>query len=504
MDDPLRQFLLILLFIIAAQVQAQDTGSIEPGQTVEGQLSAGDEARWTFVGRDGAMLSLYAEAQSGGLDPVLTILSQDGSVLLRNDDLAYPDNTNALIEGFTIPRTGTYTALVSGYGASSGRYSLTLLPGYGELETEVDFAGVGAWRRVAGSEEVVVSGPDGRLRLDLSGIRQMASVAASIETPDDFYVSADVNIVLERNGWQAGMMLRQQGDSYLMLAINHRGLWRLDAYDGDDVQTLRDWTSHPAIVAGETAFELGVLAYGGDISVFYNGQLVGTAIADLLDGGRIGLVVGTADALGSEAGIAYDNLLVTVPFLLDGEAVLTDQVVTGPSNLMVRELQRRGWIPGGGELGLTLPQSFVQYARPGVSRINIGGGAEYGDLAMGTTVVREASGSGTSGCGVVLRDDGNATYTVAYTDSTGGYGLSNRVGDSFTENFYGTEISFNPNNYHLLVVARDDLIHLFVDGQYAGQISSTLSEGQVGEVVLNFDALDTSCRYNDLWVWRWR
>ncbi|MCA9893464.1 MAG: hypothetical protein KC615_10800, partial [Anaerolineae bacterium] len=59
------------------------------------------------------------------------------------------------------------------------------------------------------------------------------------------------------------------------------------------------------------------------------------------------------------------------------------------------------------------------------------------------------------------------------------------------------------STYHLLLIATDGEVTLFVDGQRVGNIASVNSSGGIGQAVINYDAGDTSCVYDNLWVWRW-
>jgi hypothetical protein len=55
----------------------------------------------------------------------------------------------------------------------------------------------------------------------------------------------------------------------------------------------------------------------------------------------------------------------------------------------------------------------------------------------------------------------------------------------------------------LLVILNERTLHYYVDGQYAGMLETTPTEGEIGIAVVNFEPISTSCRFNNIWVWRW-
>ena len=105
------------------------TAEIRPDEVKEGQLEAGDvmgerglEDRWTFRGQAGQVVRL--DATSGDFDAFL-VLRSDEMVVGSNDDGGEGNNARIVT---VLPRTGTYTAVVSAFsaGRSGGRYSLQL------------------------------------------------------------------------------------------------------------------------------------------------------------------------------------------------------------------------------------------------------------------------------------------------------------------------------------------------------------------------------------------
>ena len=55
----------------------------------------------------------------------------------------------------------------------------------------------------------------------------------------------------------------------------------------------------------------------------------------------------------------------------------------------------------------------------------------------------------------------------------------------------------------MLIIADENTLYYYVDRQYVGTVENTPQEGQVGIAVVNFEGLNTSCSYSNLWLWEW-
>lgn len=106
--------------------------TLAPGQPtrLEGALQEVFPAqRWVFDGHAGQVLTFTMIAQSGDLDPLLEIFTQDGRRLALNDD-ATEDLTlgnNAQLFRIQLPRDERYI-LKAGRYEGSGRYELVIVP----------------------------------------------------------------------------------------------------------------------------------------------------------------------------------------------------------------------------------------------------------------------------------------------------------------------------------------------------------------------------------------
>lgn len=476
---------------------------------VEGTLKAGESQSWTVALPAGAVVSFIAETLSGNLDPQIQILSSANTIIISNDDYQYPIYTDALLEAITIPRTDTYTVRVSSFGDSAGNYRLTMLPGYATRAAYDDFAEIGNWLiwQASDQSDPSFSIENNRLNASIEGISQRAVLLdQQVALLANFYAQTQINIDTGRGGWQVGLALRTQPDGrHYAFSLNQQGLWRFDYIDNNTSTTIRDWTSHPAIVPGATEFTLAALANGNGFDFFYDGQFVGSAFDTTLpQAGQVGLIVASAPALNSATFASFSDFIITKPFEQDGRPIFPLSFIVESANATMSALQRRQLVPAGGEQILTVGQSTWQSPRPGVFIFPLGGSLSVENVVIATTVNIRQNGEGIGGCGLVLRVASDNQYILAYLDTSGSYGLSQRNGDNFQPGVFGqNEQLIGNNEHHLLVTAYGENLHYYIDGQYVGSITATAIAGGVGNAVVNFDPVDSTCSFRDLWVWRW-
>lgn len=496
-----------LLLALPGLAQAQTPATLTPLIPVEGTLEAEAAQSWQFNAGEGQMISLLVEGLSDSLDPVLTIENSTGQELIRNDDAAYPTSKDAILEGITIPRRDVYTVTLRGFAGTAGAYRLTLLPGYGDLAIVDAFGVTGDWQPLAGALQLMLG--SGQMQLDVEGVNEIGlAVNPGYRPTGDFYVQAQVTEITGRNGWQVGLVFNvQDATNYYLLMLNHQGFWRIVHNTAEGTRLIRDWSTHPAIRPGETAFMLGLLVRDAVFDVFYNDQYVGQAVDAEADtaaaqAGQIGMMVGAANAIGSTTSARIAEFVVTKPLQIDGNPLIPSQLLLGNAMATIQELERRRLVPPAGELILTVPESTVTSVRPGVTRILLARGQTYENFAFGTEVSWQIIGDGESGCGLIFRNVDDNNYSVAYLDQTGGYGLSQRQADRFLPGIFG-DTELGTGRYHLLVIAADDLLRFYVNGRYAGTAQYAPVAGEVGIAVVNFDPLEVNCQFNDMWLWRW-
>jgi hypothetical protein len=84
----------------------------------------------------GQTVLLQTEAITESLDTVMTLLAPNGETVAENDDYQSESYNSGLV--FTVHVGGTYTALVEGYGDSTGDFTLNITLGGEELVAQLD------------------------------------------------------------------------------------------------------------------------------------------------------------------------------------------------------------------------------------------------------------------------------------------------------------------------------------------------------------------------------
>lgn len=494
---------LTLLILLAFALPAQAQQSLPLATPTSGSIQPNGTQAWTFSAQSGAVLSFAAAAASPDFDAALTLSDSSGRALISSDDYNYPDSLDPLLEAVTMPRTDSYTLTVSGVNGTAGDYVLTMLPGYSVLGYDDDFSTT-SWQSL--TPTLVRSDQnDEQLSLSIDGLRASGVAFDPNSTPvADFYAQADVVSVINPSGWVVGMALRRQGDRYYLLSINYQGYWRFSLVNGSDEQVIRDWTLHPNVIPGQTKFTLGVLAKGVGFDFFYNSGYIGSVSDDnLADAGQVGLMVGTGASSTGTTEATFDNLIVTTPAQINGADVIPQQVMAGDGRTMVQALKRIGLVSAAGEMALTLDQSSVQYAHPGINRVMLGRGTRYTNFAIGTTVDVTPATPGPAGCAIVFRYTGEQDYTLAYLDQAGGYGVSVRTADGFLPGLEGINPRLGAGQHYLLLIATEGEVYYYVDRQLVGSVENPPIDGEVGIAAVNFELNSTTCTYSNLWLWKW-
>lgn len=491
-------WLTLFLFM---QIAAQD--SLIPNFTVMGEITADSTQSWRFSGLRDEVYSFIVEAE-GDLDPVITIRNENGTEIIANDDYNYPQSRDALLEAITLPATGNYELMVSGYGGSEGDYTLTMQHGYADSVMDATFSSSEGW---VFDDVLTNDADDGMLNLSLEGIQTEGTVTNSVTANlEKYYAQVTLGNVMGNNGWQIGLALLQQpnGERYL-LEFDQRGQWRFVYDTSETIRPITNWTTHPAIMPGELNFTIGVLVNKGGFDVYYNGQLMNRIDAvDIDQPGAIGLYLQTPNAANSTITATFSDLLITAPLQADGAFIFPERLVQGNSTLLVEELERRHVIPTNGNLVLSIDSAFVEFASPGDNVLTLGRGAVFRNFVIGATTSLQSIGEGTVACGLLLRYADADTYTVAYLDNAGNYGVSERDGATFSQGMYGESDLWDANETNnLLVVLNDALLHYFINGFHVGTLEIDSVDGEIGNVLLNFDPIETTCQFDDIWLWSW-
>lgn len=99
---------------------ASQGGSISFNTPVSSVLPDGEQARWTFSGEAGQIVSVSI---NGRFDTTLTLIGPGGQ-LAFNDDFGASQNSR--IDAVPLPSSGTYTVVVGSFGDTGGHYTMNI------------------------------------------------------------------------------------------------------------------------------------------------------------------------------------------------------------------------------------------------------------------------------------------------------------------------------------------------------------------------------------------
>ncbi|MDE2819836.1 MAG: hypothetical protein OXI40_08905 [Chloroflexota bacterium] len=494
--------LLLFLVLLAMPAFAQDR-TLALGDRVEDTLAPNETHRYSLLALEWTLASLRVEALSETLDPQLAIYDSSGELVIANDDYAYPDSLDAIIQAFVFPKSDRYTVAVSGFDGASGAYQLHLLPGYDLHIHAKEKLLLEDWQVVNRLAAVSQAGSN-RLVVETDG---MATTAVMLGTgfaqERDFYFEVQFDNVSSANDWQVGIAFRYaRPDSHSRVLLNKRGFWRMERVDEGDIVIVRNWGTHPAIVPGESEFRLGVLASGEHFDIVYNGQIVGMIGDDKSeDFGGVGVAMRTADVVGSRLSFSITDALMTIPTRVDEAVIVPSQLLTRSYHVMDNVLARQQLIPVDSEIKMLLPQSSVRRRLAGVTPFLLGSGLRFAEMAIGATVSYQMSEAANGGCGILFHFQDEEHYQLAYLTAEGDYGLSQRQGEAFAPGIYANKPTGARHEHDMLLIVYSGAIHYYVDNEHVGQLAiETAAPGSVGIAVVNYARVETNCVFEDFWV----
>ena len=494
-------FCLACLLVSIAPLQAQDS-RLRLGDIVEASLAPGDTHLYTFTALELTLISLRVEALSDSLDPRFELFDRDDRLIVANDDYDYPATRDAATQALVLNATSTYTIAVRGHGGSGGDYRLHFLPGFDVLALRDSTMDKANWQ-VAVSDTALDISESSLFAIQLEGFARNAVVLGEhLPQEQDVYFEATFHAVTSTADWQVGVVFRYQApNTYHRVLLSKTGFWRVERIEDGDLVRVRNWTTHPAIVPGETDFRLGVLASGQHIDVVYNGQVVGSASDQATPkAGGLGIVMRTDDKTGGLMSFAVRQTLLTLPTRVNNRILFPQRVLKRRDYLMARDLARKQLVPAGYNVSFVQRESSVRNVREGVTRFAIASDRVYEQFALGVSLTLKAAEAGNGGCGLFFHFNDENHYTLAYTTSEGDFGISRRIGDGFEPGIYGRRSPPEDPVHYLLVIALDDVVHYFLDEEYVGSMESQPRVGSIGIAVVNYDLVDTSCKFDDLWL----
>ena len=471
------------------------------GDIVEGSLASGESHRFTVAALEFTLVSIRVESLDGSLDPVIEVFDSGDALIHASDDYDFPATRDAAIQAFVLPKTSTYSIVVSGHGGSSGDYRLYFLPGYDVLELHDDSMDKTKWKVVYSDTPVDLS-ESSMFAVELVGFSRSATVVGEhFPQAQDHFFQATFHEVTYDAVWNVGLIFRYvDNQNFHRLLISKTGYWRLDRIENGESVALKAWSTHPAIRPGEKDFQLGILASGQHFDAVYNGQVVGSASDSAAPrAGGLGIAMRTDESSGPMSFAVLDTLL-TLPTRVNDRILFPQRVVERQNYLMALDLARKQLAPAGRSVSFVQPESSVRHVQPGVTRIAIAPDRLYEQFALGASLRLETAQDGNGGCGIFFHFNDDNHYTLAYATKEGDFGLSRRTGDMFAPGLYGQRATAESPERYLLVIAMDEEMHYFVDEVYVGSMESQPRTGSIGIAVVNYEAVETTCRFTDLWV----
>lgn len=488
--------------------------SITLMETVIGSLDeATPEARWQFEARAGDQVSVLVRTLSGDLDPVVQVLDETGRMVAQADDIAYPDRTDAALEGLELPRDGQYTVRVGRYEeariATSGEFALSLLPAFAAPVYADSFDGVQDWRAGSGGlGEADLYEGQLLLEIDTANALGWAAPDDPPQVPLNAYIQVDAAVANEPDYWEFGIIFRQLNPTnYYLFSVSGRGDWAFLARSGGSTWIhLQDWTTHPALETVGGAARLGVLMEEGTFTFFVNGTALGTVTADVIQSpGEIALSAGTIDLQQTFPFVVFDNLLITEPLPQDENADVLDTVQSWQapeSTLILEELAGAGLVQEGGSQVMLVRDSFTTVSRAGINILPLGQGRTQTDFVMSTIITMESEGADNA-CGVIFRQEEAERYGLAFTDGTGGLGVAYRQDAQFDPAFYVDGVFDSVAGLRLLLVGQGEAVWVYLDGELQAVHTHPAEPGVVGIAALSYDGQFTDCRFGETWLWTW-
>ncbi len=516
-----------------------------------------------FQGNPG---SVVARTTDGDLRINLTVQDGSGQTIGQGSEARPGVSVVSLFQPTT---DGLCTLTLAREGNTSGQYTLRLLPGYDKLDV-FDRFDVGEsgnlgllWEPYA-SQNMTVNIVNKQLQIQVLTENLQAYAVPTVEdgrTWSDFYIQADFTIDGDPSYYEYGFVLRtdETADNFYSVTLSSDGDWNVYWFDGE-WNAIQEWTVSPVVDGTDKNPRVSVWVQGNTFRVYFNNQFVGEVSdpnSSRMDGG-IGIAASTLKDQPDVLTVYADNLVVTVPAPVNGAPPLpglsggtpsaaqptaapiggllgalgqgNNQPAlqptqapgsSGPLTLstwqsddpqtVVQELQSLGLIPADGSLALTVPSSYHDTSDAGFSYYLLGEGKTFRNFALSFDA-RLLQGALPSGCGMYFRD--TATYNadaLVFADGSfllGQWDAQGQLTDASVLEFSDAVIGGLEATNRVLVIANEEQMTLFVNGQQVAQATFEVHSGPVAlEVYVwpdeNGQTQQTYCQLNNVWLWEY-
>jgi hypothetical protein len=464
---------------------------------------------WTFAGRANQVVSLLAVPISGDLDPVLQVMGPDGAMVGENDDR---DSLvqDAGLETLILPADGTYTVRVTRYegarGTTMGEYRLTITPGFTQLVRQDTFEqGAVSW--VTPTEELIALS-QGKLQMRINTPGQ-----ALIAFPPDAkpllnsYMQANARLFGPPTYAEFGLVFRAQIEPgrlrFYQFKVNTEGRWTVLLQDESSVYVLRTWQSDPALTG--TEWTLAVLARDENLAFYANGMLLGT-LSDtrLMAPGVAGVMVMNQPDEPEATTILVDDVLITTRLgsTFRGLPLALTAWDNADPGVVVGELADTGKVTPAAARDLFIPDVTLAATDQDARFEMLGSDLTIYENFILSAWFRIATDGGSGGCGMAYRWQDERNLDVAYVDVLGGFGVVQARDGQLTANAYDLSPMVTTDSAnHLLIIAQDERVTLYVNGALVTQETVLPGRGRVGIALLNYEDVRTDCFWSNIWVW---
>jgi hypothetical protein len=172
----------------------------------------------------------------------------------------------------------------------------------------------GKWQ-LEGDEQGQVTFQNEQLVIEVNQPNTVQFVTLGEHSFSNFALEVDATLAAGGTESTYGVLFRMTGpDQFYRFDVTGSGLFTIERYDASSGWTRlsEDWVESEHIATGVGATNrLGVLAIGGTISFYANGNLLLQVADGRYSGGNIGLDAGTYGQTGLR--VAFDNLVVSQP-----------------------------------------------------------------------------------------------------------------------------------------------------------------------------------------------
>jgi hypothetical protein len=530
-----------------------------------GRLDGGTpQVSYVFQCRASGVGSLVAQTTSGNLVVEATLQDAAGNVFARGTVVgSAPAVTVA--EAFTMPADGDCLVTLSRRDDTAGTYSVRLLPGFAQLTAWDTFAPVAdglhlEWEPYA-SQNMTVTTFREQLRIEVMTDNLMAYALPSGEDLiwTDSYIQADFSIQGTPSYFEYGFVLRtnEEQETFYSVTFSSDGDYSVYFFNGDWI-AVQNWTVNEAIDPTDMQPRVAVLVQDNRFLLFFNDRFV----AEVIDPDRYaseglsGLVAATGPDQTDALTVFMDNVIVTRPYGLGTTAIaVTGQDIAQPTPTkpgllgalgavasptptlplfipgvtptagagfpprlgrwsssapadIVGELAQAGVVPAGGSIGLTVPSSYGDTSSKGFNSYPLGQGKVFRNFVLGFDA-RLIYGNAAAGCGMYFRANDGSDTAMVFADGWALLGEwdaeGNLLDSSVLDQFSAVTPGIGATN-RVLVVALEDTMALYVNGQLVAESRFTPDEGTIAlEMYVPADdsgaTEQTYCQLNNIWLW---